>query len=239
TTYDDPVCWLPRSLCNSAGGHSWVPEGGWGPLSGQLLHLSYGRCRMAYVFPPQEVGGKLQSGAVDLGVKFLSGIFRGRFHPGDGHFYACGLNGWQTAAARDGCLQRVRRTEQPLNLPLELHAVQNGILVRFSQPLDQKSAGDVSRYGFSQWNYRYSGEYGSKNWSVAQPNREGVDVLSIRKAVLQPDDCSVFLDIPGLRPAMQCHLTFDLQTKEGTPCTGDIYHTIYRLVETPTTKPKP
>jgi hypothetical protein len=231
TIYDPPVCWVPRSLCNSAGGHSWVPEGTWGPLGGQLLHLSYGRCRMAYVMPVQQVGESLQTGAIDLGVKFLSGIFRGRFHPVDHHFYCCGLNGWQTAAVRDGCLQRVRRTDKPLLLPLQLAAHQNGVLIQFSDVLDPATAGEVSRYGFSQWNYRYSGEYGSKQWSVSQPSREGMDTLRVTKATLQSDGRSVFVEINGLRPAMQCQLTFDLRTKEGTPLNGDVYHTIYRLAE--------
>lgn len=228
-TYDLPVCWMPRSLDNSAGGESWVPAGLWGPLGGQLLHLSYGRCRMQYVLPPQKVDDVLQSGAIDLGVKFLSGVFRGRFNPIDKHFYACGLNGWQTAAVRDGCLQRVRRTDKPLLLPLELASHTNGVLVKFSQPLDPVTANDASRYGFSQWNYRYSGDYGSKFWSVTQPNREGTDTLRITKAALQPDGQTVFLEIAQLRPAMQCQLTFDLRTKVQLPMTGDLYHTIHKL----------
>ncbi|MFT3878220.1 MAG: LamG domain-containing protein [Gemmatales bacterium] len=229
TTYDPPVCWMPRSLDNSAGGESWIPDNLWGSLGGQLLHLSYGRCRIQYVLPPQRVDGALQTGAVDLGLKFLSGIMRGRFHPIDHHFYVCGLNGWQTAAVRDGCLQRVRRTDKPLLLPMELAAHTKGMMIKFSQPLDPDTASDVRRYGFSQWNYRYSGDYGSKFWSVTQPNREGTDTLKVTKATLQSDGCSVFLEIPHLRPAMQCQLTYDVRTKDQTPLSGDLYHTIYKL----------
>ncbi|MBL8825246.1 MAG: hypothetical protein JNJ77_21845 [Planctomycetia bacterium] len=228
-TFDPPVCWVPRTLCNSSGGHSWVPEGVWGPLGGKLLHLSYGRCRMQLVLPPQQAGDALQTGAVDVGVKFLSGVFRGRFHPIDKHFYACGLNGWQTAAVRDGSLQRVRRTDKPLSLPIKLAAHTNGLMVTFTDPLDAASASDATRFGFTQWNYRYSGDYGSKMWSVRQPNREGTDVLKVTKATLQPDGRSVFLEIADLRPAMQCQLTFDLRTDKQEPVTGDLYHTIYQF----------
>lgn len=229
TIYDPPVCWMPRSLDNSAGGESWIPDNLWGSLGGQLLHLSYGRCRIQYVLPPQRVDDALQTGAVDLGLKFLSGIMRARFHPIDHHFYVCGLNGWQTAAVRDGCLQRVRRTDKPLLLPMELAAHTRGMMIKFSQPLDPETASDIRRYGFSQWNYRYSGEYGSKFWSVTQPNREGTDTLKVIKATLQSDGCSVFLEIPQLRPAMQCQLTYDVRTKDQTPLSGDLYHTIYKL----------
>jgi hypothetical protein len=40
-TYDPPLVWIPRVLDNSAGGQVWVPKGKWGPLSGELLHLSF------------------------------------------------------------------------------------------------------------------------------------------------------------------------------------------------------
>lgn len=227
--YDQPLCWLPRSVDNSAGGESWVPDKTWGPLANQLLHLSFGRCRMLYVLPPQRVEDVPQSGAVDMGLKFLSGTMRGRFNPIDKHFYVCGLNGWQTAAVRDGCLQRVRRTDKPLLLPLELAAHTNGLLIKFSQPLDPATTSDVSRYGFSQWNYRYSGDYGSKQWSVIQPSREGADPLQVTRATLQPDGQSVFIEIANLKPAMQCQLNYDLRTNDQTPLSGDLYHTIHKL----------
>ena len=115
-TYDPPLLWLPKIADNSAGGQAWVPHDKFGFAKGQLLHLSYGRCRLLAVLP-QTVGDVKQAGAVDLGLFFLSGTMRGRFHPTDGALYVAGLNGWQTAARRDGCLQRVRYTGQPLHVP--------------------------------------------------------------------------------------------------------------------------
>jgi hypothetical protein len=122
----------------------------------------------------------------------------------------------------------VRYTGKPVLLPLTLNAHANGLVVKFSQPLDPATTHDVHRYGFSQWNYRYSGEYGSKYWSVTNPNREGADTVVIKSATLLADGESVFLEIPHLRPAMQCQLTYDLRTKAGEALTGDLYHTIYK-----------
>lgn len=42
--YDPPLCWIPRRQDNSSGGQVWVKSDLWGPLAGQLLHLSYGQC---------------------------------------------------------------------------------------------------------------------------------------------------------------------------------------------------
>src|SRR5207237_651103 len=85
-TYDPPLLWLPREVDNSAGGQVWVPHDRFGLPRGQLLHLSYGRCKL-FALLTQKVDGQWQGGAVDLGVPFLSGSMRGRFHPGDGHLY--------------------------------------------------------------------------------------------------------------------------------------------------------
>lgn len=226
--YDGPLCWLPREMDNSAGGQVWVPKGKWGPLSGQMLHLSYGRCRMMLVLR-QQVGQTAQAGAVDLGLQFLSGIMRGRFHSKDGHLYVCGMDGWQTAAIRDGCLQRVRYTGKKVLLPVALNVHANGIRLTFAQPLDRAIAEDTDRYRIEQWNYHWSGEYGSKRWSVAHPKRVGQDRLQIQSAKLLSDGKSVFLQVAGLGPVMQMQINYNLRTKSGEVLQGTIYNTIHRI----------
>src|SRR5262249_15448143 len=149
---------------NSAGGQAWTRDAKWGWPEGQMLHFSYGQCR-AYALLPQKVGDIMQAGAVDLGVKFLSGVCRGRFNPRDRHLDVCGLNGWQTAAQRDGCLQRMRYTGKPIATATGLEALTDGVRIRFGRPLD-KSATDPKAWSVEQWNYRWSGDYGSKDWSV-------------------------------------------------------------------------
>ncbi len=228
TGYDGPLCWLPREVDNSAGGQVWVPAGKWGPLGGMPLHLSYGRCKL-FALLRQEVDGLGQGGAVDLGLFFLSGVCRARFHPIDGHLYLVGLNGWQTAAQRDGCLQRVRYTGQALNLPIELKVHADGIRVRFSQKLDPRLAADRASYRIARWNYRWRAEYGSPRYSVQNPNLEGQDNVPIQSATLEKDGQSVFLKIAGLQPVMQMQLAYHLRTEAGTPVVGSIYHTVHRL----------
>src|SRR5207253_9778516 len=103
TMFDPPLVWLPREADPSAGGQVWVPPNQWGPHAGECLHFSWGRCRLLRLFREQ-VDGQWQGAAIDLGLFFLSGSKCGRFGP-DGNLYVAGLNGWQTAARRDGCLQ--------------------------------------------------------------------------------------------------------------------------------------
>ena len=56
TDYDKPLCWLPHQIDNSSGGQVWVAGDKWGPFKGDLLHMSYGRCKLLKVFK-EEVEG--------------------------------------------------------------------------------------------------------------------------------------------------------------------------------------
>src|SRR5207237_115163 len=44
--YDPPLCWIPRRQDNSCGGQCWADTDHWGPLSGLMLHFSFGQCTM-------------------------------------------------------------------------------------------------------------------------------------------------------------------------------------------------
>jgi hypothetical protein len=223
-TYDRPLLWLPREVDNSAGGQVWVPHDRFGLPKGQLLHLSYGRCKL-FALLTQKVDGVWQGGAVDLGVQFLSGSMRGRFHPTDGHLYVCGLNGWQTAARRDGCLQRVRWTGRAVTVPVELAFHADGVRLSFARKLDPKRACEVSRYRVEQWGYHWSGNYGSPRYSVRHPGRLGQDRLEVESATLTDDGKGVFLKVKGLGPVMQVRVRYDV----GSVLKGEVHGTIHRL----------
>jgi hypothetical protein len=227
-TFDPPLCWLPREIDNSAGGQVWVPDGLFGPLGGRPLHLSYGRCKAMLLMRQELPDGTVQGGATDLGWNFLSGVKTGCFHPTDGHLYVVGLNGWQTAAKRDGCLQRVRYTGRPVVTPLSVEAFAGSLRLTFSQPLDAKQADDVSNYRIERWSYHWSGEYGSKRYLPDRPGAVGQEAVAVTSAKVT-DEKTVVLTVPLLKPVMQMELSFKLTTATGAPCTGVVYHTINQL----------
>ncbi len=225
--YDAPLCWIPHSVDNSSGSQLWAPPG-WGPLSGQMLHFSFGRCAW-FTTLREVVDGMPQGGVVSLPGRFLSGAMRGAFNPKDGQLYVVGSRGWQTSALRDGCLQRVRFTGKKFHVPVELHAHANGLRITFSEPLDPVAANDPGSYGVSQWNYRYAEAYGSKDWSVRQPSRAGRDDVDVKSARLLPDGRTVFLEIPGLVPVMQMRVRYSLRSAEGGPVRSEFHNTINRI----------
>ncbi len=226
--YDLPLCWIPHGIDNSSGSQVWVPQEKWGPFAGQMLHLLWGRCGMMLVLR-DAVDGMNQGAVVPLPVKLLSGPNRGSFNAKDGHLYIAGSTGWQTSAVKDGALQRVRLTAKPVRLPVAWHAHSNGLTLTFSQPLDRSAAEDAGSYAIRQWNYRYASAYGSKDWSVADPKKEGRDDVVVKSARLLPDGKSVFLETESLQPVMQMEIKYSLNADDGAALKNQLWLTLNRL----------
>jgi len=226
--YDAPLCWLPHAFDNSSASQVWVPEGKWGALGGHMLHLLWGRCAMALVLR-DVVDGQPQGAAVALPGKFLSGPMRGTFSPNDGHLYIAGSTGWQTSAAKDGSFQRVRRTGTVTRTPIAWHAHRNGLKLTFAEPLEKSAAEDPGSYAVKQWNYRYTSSYGSKDYSVADPSKEGRDEVVVRSAKVLPDGKSVFIETAELKAVMQMEVRYNLPFSSGTSAAGPLYLTLNKL----------
>jgi glucose/arabinose dehydrogenase len=226
--YNAPLCWMPHAFDNSSSSQVWVPDGAWGALGGHMLHLLWGRCAMSLVLR-DVVDGQPQGAAVALPGKFLSGPMRGTFNPKDGHLYIAGSTGWQTSAAKDGCLQRVRHTGTVTRTPIAWHAHRNGLKLTFAEPLDKAAAEDSGSYAIHQWNYRYTASYGSKDYSVAEPNKEGRDEVVVRSAKVLPDGKSVFIETAELKPVMQMELRYNLPFTNGASAAGPLYLTLNKL----------
>jgi len=226
--YDAPLCWIPHSVDNSSGSRVWVPRGQWGPLGEHMVHLLWGRCGLMLVL--RDVVDDVPQGAVlPLPGRLLAGPNRGTFNPRDGHLYVACSTGWQTSAAKDGALQRVRFTGKPVFLPVAWHAHSNGLALTFSLPLEKASAEDPGSFGVTQWNYRYAAQYGSKDWSVANPEKPGRDEVEVKSARLLPDGKTVFLEIPALRPVMQMEVKYSLNSAEGKAVRSQLWLTLNKL----------
>ncbi|HUG93593.1 MAG TPA: ThuA domain-containing protein [Planctomycetaceae bacterium] len=226
--YDRPLCWIPRLADNSSGGQAWVTSGRWGPLAGELLHFSYGQCRMMLVLR-EASGGEWQGGTVDFPLDFESGAMRGRFHPLDGQLYVTGLRGWTTRAVRDGCLQRVRYTDRAVDMPVALQTMLNGLAITFTRPLDRESAEDPGSFALKAWNYRYSEAYGSPELKPSRPGEEGRDQLDVLSATLLDDGRTVFLEVADLQPVNQLAISYTLRAADGAAIEQTISYTVHHV----------
>ena len=224
---DPPLVWIPHSLDNSSGGQEWVTSKKWGPFEGKLLHTSYGTSSL-FVIYPREVDGAAQGAFAKFPLRFASGIMRARFNPADGQLYVCGLKGWQTNGTGDGCLQRVRFTGKPVTLPTDVKVEANGVRLTFDVALDTESAGDAENWAVERWNYLYSKEYGSADYSITEQGKKGRDSVEIKSAKVSADGKSVVLDIADMRPAMQMRVQGKIKAG-GSAVTVDVYATVHRV----------
>ena len=219
-----PLLYLPRGVDNSTGGQCFVDSDRWALPRHTLLSLSWGTGTTQMLLW-EVVDGISQAAAVQVPGEFRSGAQRGRFHPGDGQFYVTGCQGWGSYTVDDGCFQRVRYTGGPVQLPVEFHARDNGLLVRFAQPIDRAVAENVKSHFAQAWNYRYASSYGSQEFSARWPGTPGHDPLAITSAHVLADGRTLFVEIPQLQPVNQLHL--HLRVGPGQPV--DLYATPHRL----------
>jgi hypothetical protein len=228
-SYDRPLCWLPYGVDNSSGAQVWVTGGKWGPLDGQLLFTSYGKCSLFEVMPDL-VGGVRQAAMFQFPNTFRSGLMRARMNPVDGQVYLCGLKGWQTSATRDGGFYRVRYTGKPVRMPNAFHASQRGVRIAFTAPVEAKTAADPGNYSAERWNYLYTGAYGSPEVSVDHPGARKHDRLNVADARLLPDGRGVFLEIDDMKTCDQIKIKYKIRAADGTEMPQEIYATINKLL---------
>jgi glucose/arabinose dehydrogenase/mono/diheme cytochrome c family protein len=225
-TFDQPIIWMPQEFDNSSGGQVWVDDKRFGPLSGRLLHTSFGKGWMYYLMM-QDLGKVSQAAIVALPFQFDAGIMRARVNPADGQVYATGLSGWQgPAGGKDGCLQRLRYTGQPGKMLDDVKVAAGGLSLKFNFALDPTCARDPAAYHLEEWNYLWAETYGSDQYSLQNPGQKGHDRLTITSIKLSSDRRSVFLAIPGLRPVNQVELRLNLTAADGSPFKELAYLTI-------------
>ncbi len=209
---DLPFLYLPRGVDNSAGGQIFADSDRWGPLAGNLLHFSFG-AGSHFLILRDEVNGQLQGAAVPLPGEFRSGAHRGRFNPKDGQLYVSGMQGWGSYTPDDGNFERVRYTGGRVQQPIGFHLHENGVAITFSQSLDANIATNAGSHFAQTWNYRYSGAYGSPEYSTQHPGTQGHDSLRIASAHVLKDGRTLFLELPDLQPVNVLHLL--VQPEEG------------------------
>lgn len=221
---DNPLCWLPRNVNNSNGGQVWITGEKFGPISGHLLHCSYGQSTL-YLVLKEEVQGIVQGGVVPL-LKFDSGICRARFYPEKNALFLSGLRGWQTNASKDAGLYRVRYTGKPFLLPTALHVKPGAIELTFAEKLESSYAADPDNYAVQQWNYRWTQNYGSPHFKASNPKQQGQDEVEVADASLSPDAKTVTLKFDRLQPVMQMKIGINIKTADGTNLRTTVHNTI-------------
>lgn len=241
--FHEPLCYFPMNVDNSGGGQLWVPDfAKLGLATGELLHLSYGQSSVYRVLPQRLDNGQMQGGVVKLPIKLSSSAQRAAFHP-DGSLYVAGMRGWQTNAAQEAGIQRVRYQEgTALNLPEYMEVSGKQLMLRFDCELDEELALDPDSFAIKRWKYIRGPQYGSGQFSIDEPDldaeasaleqeRKGYqkqDEVAVSAVTLSEDGRTLTLTIPSLKPAQQMAIEYDLESTNGEVLIGAIYSTIHK-----------
>ena len=229
-TFDQPLVWMPQEFDNSSGGQLFVDDPRWGPLSGRLLHTSFGKGWMSYLMM-QHFRDISQAAIVKLPFDFQTGIMRARVNPADGQVYATGLQGWN-GGGRQGLLgygiQRLRYTGKPILMLSDCQVEPDGLRLEFNFPLDKSSAEDITSYQTQHWNYRWQKSYGSDQYKPST-GKKGVDKLNIVSVELSDDRKTVKLKVPDIKPVNQVHMIIDVKSADAERFQEEVYWTINRV----------
>ncbi|MCH2132223.1 MAG: hypothetical protein MK116_00585 [Phycisphaerales bacterium] len=223
-TYDPPLAWVHPTVDRSPSSQIRVTTPAWGDLNGRLLGLSYGTGEI-YLILEDEIDGLHQGGVVKLPIQVPTGLMSARFNPTDGHLYACGLVGWSSDGTVDGGLYRVRSTGPLPPLPDDFRAVNDGLVLHFTQPLDPTAA-DPDRWDLKAWNYKWTARYGSPEFKLN--GDAGRTNWPVTKVHLSPDRRTVWLQVPDMSPAMQVHVDYAVPVG-GSDHEGYAHLTVHQL----------
>jgi hypothetical protein len=215
------MVWITNDMDRSPAEIVRVTSKKWGPFQGSLLNISYGMGRI-FLIPNEEINGQRQGGVVQLPIPdFPTGVMRGRFHPGNGQLYVCGLVGWASNQQQDGGFFRVRYTGKAAYLPVSLQARPQQFDLTFSDPLDRASVNDPGNFRVKIWSLRRTETYGSNHYEEHP--------LNVSAAKLADDERTVQLMIPELKPTWGMEIQCELRGIDGTPFKRRIHNSIISL----------
>jgi len=222
---EQPLVWIDMEFDRSPSELLWVDSKKWGALNGGLLSFSYGYGKIQLVLP-EDVNGQKQGGVIDLpGVKFRTGIMRGRFNSADGQLYACGMSAWGTSQTiKGGDFYRLRYTGKPISLPTRLSAEKDGVTLTFATELAEKSTRNPGNYTVQSWDLKRSRKYGS--------DRYNTQTLTIADVRISRDKKTVKLMLPDIKPTDVMTITYTVTDSKGHTFTGRVQNTIHTLTKT-------
>jgi hypothetical protein len=151
-----------------------------------------------------------------------TGMIRGRFSPHDGQLYVGGMFSWAgSRQEQEGGLFRVRYKGARVDMPVGLHAIEGGIDLTFTDPLDPNAATDVGRYQVKVWDLKRTKNYGSEHFNERK--------LPISRAELANDNKTIRISVPDLKPTWGMEIACRLKTSDGKEFRRVIHNTIHQL----------
>lgn len=216
--------WLPYNKMGRSGTDIQVidQQGKFGPFDGQLLVGEFTNAAVSRVFL-EKVKGEYQGACFPFLSAFPAAVVRLAFAPDGSLFVGMTNRGWSSLGNRSYGLVRVRQKgEVPFSIR-EMRAKADGFELVFTEPVDAKTAGEVTSYAMESFTYLYSGAYGSEEIEKQR--------CEVTAAEVSEDGLRVRLRVKGLRELFVHELHLDgVRAKSGAGLLYPVgYYTLNRL----------
>ncbi len=218
-----PLLWIPHNVDRSGISQTWITSDQMGPLSGDLIHLSYGRPGLFRILI-DSTGAGTQGGASAIPVYYPVPVMKGAVHPSDGQLYTAGFTIWGTNADHMTGLLRLRYTGQSSYMPESFSVREQGVFLSFDSELDEESVQEISNYRVERWNYHRTDEYGSGHYKL--DGTPGQELLPVFSAHMSDDGKGVFLAIPNIEQTQQMQVSYNLTATDGTEMNSAFWFTV-------------
>lgn len=221
-----PVVYFPyNKMGQSATGIVFDSSGKFGPFKdqlfvGDLTHSTVMRCDL------EKVQDHYQGACFPFRQGFDCGTLAMLMAP-DGTMIVGGSNrGWGSRGTKPYSLQRVVWTGK---LPFEVHTMRakaDGFELKFTEPVDPKTAGDPASYKMNTFTYIYQSSYGSPEVDPTTP--------TIDRVIVSPDGLIVRLHVSALQEGHVHELHLDgVRSAHGLPVLHPVaYYTLNYLSDT-------
>jgi hypothetical protein len=120
---------------------------------------------------------------------------------------------------QEGGLFRVHYRGGPVDLPVALHAFEDGIDITLSDPVDRAAVDELDRYKVKTWDLRRTKNYGSKHFNEKE--------LAVTAASLGEDLRTLRLTIPDLQPTWGMEIICRMKGVDGREFRRVIHNTIH------------
>ena len=188
TMSEKPVVWIPHiEVANSPGNPEWDnTQGKFGPFAGQIFIGDQTQSNIFRVLL-DKVNGTYQGAVINFMNGFQSGNIRVEFD-GQGQLWVGQTaRGWGAQGGKPFGLQKVVWDgSNPFEL-LDIKLTKTGFKMSFTDTLD-KSSVNAASLAAQEWNYFYSGNYGSP--------KNNLKTLQIKQVTLLDDGKSIHVEMP-------------------------------------------
>ena len=218
-----PLTWIPHRVDRSSLGQAWITGNKMGPLSGSLIHFSFGRPGLFRVLI-DSTSAILQGGVSIIHAHYPAPTSKGAMNPVDEQLYITGFNLWGSTSNGISSLLRLRYTGKPSYLPAMIRAGKQGVMLGFDSELDAETASNPGNFRVKRWDYKRTEEYGSGHYKT--DGTSGEETLAVTASYLSADRKKVLLLVPDMKEVMQMEVVYELKSRDGHKMNDPFWFTV-------------